>query len=83
MGRPLALGDLDQELQKYIKALRASSRAISAPLVMAAAAQGSPAQGSVEAKNSTPLVEHGGSLNNWVNSSMWRMRFVRQAATTH
>ena len=30
------LGDLDQQVQKYIRALRASGTAISAPLVMAA-----------------------------------------------
>ena len=52
MGRPLALGDLDQEVQKYIRALRATGTAISVPLILAAA------QGIIEAKDRTLLVEH-------------------------
>ena len=65
MGRPLALGDLDQEVQKYIRALRAAGTAISVPLVLAAA------QGIIEAKDRTLLVENGGSINltrSWGNS---------------
>ena len=57
MGRPLAVGDFDQEVQKYIRALRAAGTAISVPLVLAAA------QGIIEAKDRTLLVEHGGSIN--------------------
>ena len=76
MGRPLALGDLDQEVQKYIRALRATGTAISVPLVLAAA------QGIIEAKDRTLLVEHGGSINltrSWANSLMQRMGYVRRA----
>ena len=79
MGRPLALGDFDQDVQKYIKALRAAGTAISAPLVIAAA------QGIIEAKDRTLLVENGGSINltrTWAKSLMHRMGFVRRAATT-
>ena len=79
MGRPLALGDLDQEVQKYIRALRAAGTAISVPLVLAAA------QGIIDAKDRTLLVENGGSINltrSWGNSLMQRMGFVRRAATT-
>ena len=43
----LALGDLDQEVQKYIRALRAAGTAISVPLVLAAA------QGIIEVKDRT------------------------------
>ena len=52
MGRPLALGDFDQDIQKYIKTLRAAGTAISAPMVVAAA------QGIIEAKDRTLLVEN-------------------------
>ena len=79
MGRPLTLGDIDETVQKYIKALRVAGTAISAPLVLAAA------QGIVEAKDRTLLVEHGGSIQltrSWANSLMKRMGFVRRAATT-
>ena len=79
MGRPLALGDFDQEVQKYMKALRAAGTAISSPLVVAAA------QGIIEAKDRTLLVENGGSIHltrSWANSLMKRMGFVRRAATT-
>ena len=79
MGRPLALGDFDQEVQKYIKALRASGTVISSPLGVAAA------QGIVEAKDRTLLVENGGTIHltrSWANSLIQRMGFVRRAATT-
>ena len=47
------LGDLDQQVQKYLKSLRTAGTAISAPLVIAAT------QGMIEAKDRTLLVEHG------------------------
>ena len=65
---------VDQEVQKYIRALRAAGTAISVPLVLAAA------QGIIEAKDRTLLVENGGSINltrSWGNSLMQRMGFVR------
>ena len=51
------LGDLNQQVQKYFKSFRTADTAISAPLVIAAA------EGMIEAKDRTLLVEHGGSIN--------------------
>ena len=56
-GRPLVLGDFNQQVQKYLNSLRTADTAISAPLVIAAA------EGMIEAKDRTLLVEHGGSIN--------------------
>ena len=54
----IALGDLDKEVQKYIRALRAASTAISVavPLVLAAA------QGIIKAKDGTLPVDPALSL---------------------
>ena len=79
MGRPSALGYFDQEVQKYIMALRAAGTAISSPLVVAAA------QAIIEAKDRTLLVENGGSIHltrSWASSLMQRMGFVKRATTT-
>jgi len=56
----------NQEVQKYIRALRAADTPISVPLIAAARCI-------IEAKNRTMLVENGGSINltrSWGNSLM-------------
>ena len=55
-GRPLTLGDIDREVQSYIKALRAAGTPISAPLIIAAA------EGIVIARDRTLLAKNGGSI---------------------
>ena len=50
-GRPLTLGDIDGEVQSYIKALRAAGTPISAPLIIAAA------EGIVGARDRTLLAK--------------------------
>ena len=72
MGLPLVLGDFDQQVQQYIKTLRAAGTAISSHLVHVVAA----AQGIIEAKDGTLLVENGGSIHltrSWANSLKHRM----------
>ena len=78
-GRPLNLGDIDGEVQSYIKSLRAAGTPISAPIVIAAA------EGIVRARDRTLLADHGGSIilnRSWAVSLMRRMGYSRRKATT-
>ena len=78
-GRPLTLGDIDGEVQSYIKALRAAGTPISAPLIIAAA------EGIVGTRDRTLLAKNGGSISlhrSWAISIMRRMGYVNRRATT-
>ena len=56
-GRPLTLGEIDGDIQNYVKSLRATGTPTSVPIVLAAA------EGIVRAMNQTFLAEHGGSVD--------------------
>ena len=78
-GRPLSLGELDKEVQIYVRALRAAGTPVTVPVVLAAT------EGIVLAKDRNMLARYGGSLGlnrSWVVSLMRRMGFVKRKATT-
>ena len=79
-GRPLAMGEiLDNDVQKYIRALRLAGTAVSVALVQAAG------EGIVMAKDRTLLVENGGHISitrGWADSLLKRMGYVKRKATT-
>ena len=78
--RPLTLGDIDSEVQLYIRALRAAGTPVNTAIVIAAA------KGIVMTKNRTLLAEYGGHVcltASWAKSLLIRMGMVyRKASTT-
>ena len=54
--RPLILGDIDEEVQKFIKALRKDRYSITTAMVLAAA------KGIIISKDQTIYAEHGGHI---------------------
>ena len=78
-GRPLLLGELDKDVQKYISALRDAGVAIGTKITIAAA------EGIIMAHNRSLLVQHGGYIEltrDWALSLLNRMGFVKRKATT-
>ena len=55
-GRSLILGDIDEDVQKFVKALRKAGTSATPAVVFAAAT------GTVTAKEETFLKEHGGQV---------------------
>ena len=74
-GRPLALGkEMDDDIQKYIKALRKTGTPINTAVILAAA------EGIITAKDRTLLALHGGHIelkSSWAKSWMSRMKLVK------
>ena len=78
-GRPLTLGEMDGDVQNYVKSLRATGTPILVPIVLAAA------EGIVRAMNRTLLAEHGDSVDlnrSWAVSLVSRIGYTRRKATT-
>ena len=79
-GRPSALGEIiDQDVQKYIRALRQAGAPVSAQLIRAAA------EGIVSAKDRNLLIENGGHVSltrGWAISILQRMGYIKRKATT-
>ena len=70
-GRPLTLGDIDKEVQAYIKALRKAGTPVSIQVVLAAA------EGVVTARDRTLLQSNGGTIQlkrSWAMSLLGRMK---------
>ena len=77
-GRPLKLGDLDSNVQDYLKKLRVAGGVVNRAIVIAAA------KGIVEHHNPAMLYEHGGTVElgkKWADSLLSRMNFVKRKAT--
>ena len=78
-GHPLALGDVDEDVQKFITALRKSGTPVNTPVILAAA------EGIIKSRDHTLLVEHGGHIRltkSWAVSLMQRMSFVKRHGST-
>ena len=78
-GRPLLLGDLDVQVQQYIRSLRSAGAPVSTQIVQAAA------EGIVTSKDRTLLAEYGGNITlsrGWALSLLQRMGFVKRKAAT-
>ena len=78
-GRSLALWDVDEDVQKFITALRKSGTPVNTPVILAAA------EGIIKSRDRTLLVEHGGHIRltkNWAVSLMQRMNFVKRRGST-
>jgi hypothetical protein len=78
-GRPLLLGELDDKVRAYVRALRDAGGSVGSRIVIAAA------EGIVTATDRTMLVQHGGHINltrDWALSLLSRMGFVKRKATT-
>ena len=77
-GRLLKLGDLDSNVQDYIRKLRVSGGVVNRAIVIAATT------GIVEYNKSALLCEHGGRIQlgkKWADSLLSRMNFVKRNAT--
>ena len=77
--RPLTLGDLDDKVQQYIKALRKAGTPVNSRVISAAA------EGIVKATDRTLLLENGGLIKltlDWTYSLLRRMCYVKRKATT-
>eukprot|EP00058_Branchiostoma_floridae_P025112 XP_002610602.1 hypothetical protein BRAFLDRAFT_65792 [Branchiostoma floridae] len=77
-GRPLKLGDLDGELQQYLRNLRHAGGVVNRLMVMGAA------RGLVIDKDRSKLDEYGGNIiitKQWANSFLRRMKFVKRKGT--
>ncbi|KAG0422625.1 hypothetical protein HPB47_001564 [Ixodes persulcatus] len=77
-GRKLKLGNLDQDVQDYIRKLRERGGIVNRTIIIAAA------WGIVKVKQPSKLPENGGSLTlgrKWAESMMKRMNLVRRKAT--
>ena len=79
-GRPLTLGEIDGEVQQYLRALRAAGTPVNSAIVIASA------KGIVMTKNRSLLAEYGGHIvltSSWAKSLLIRMGMVyRKASTT-
>ena len=78
-GRPLALGNLDDKVQPYIRAHRKAGTPVNATVVIAAA------EGIVTATDHTLLFENGGHVKlplNWAYLLLKRKGYVKRKATT-
>ena len=78
-GRPLTLGNIDEKVQQYIRALRKAGTPVNARIVLAAA------EGIVKATDCTLLFENGGHIQlslDWVYSLRRRMGYVKGKTTT-
>ena len=78
-GRPLLLGKLNSDVQKYIKALRTAGTPVNVPVVLAAA------EGIVTAKNRSILSKYCGHIElnrTWAVSILRRMGFVQRRGST-
>ena len=78
-GQPLSLGKLDDDVQKYIIALRQAGTPINCKIVIAAAT------GIVKATDHTLLYENGGHLTltkTWAYSLLKRMGYTKHKAST-
>ena len=70
MGRPLTLGNIDPQVQQYIRALRQAEAPVGTSVIIAAA------KGIVMSIDQTLLVENGGHIQltkTWAQSLMHRM----------
>lgn len=77
-GRPLLIGDFDDEVIEYIQQLRCAGGIVNRNIVIAAA------KGIISHKNPSLLKEHGGSIElgrKWAESFLHRRGFVRRKAT--
>ena len=77
-GRPVLLGDFDQEVAQYIPALRQAGGCVSTSIVMAAA------KGILTHKKSSLPRENGDKITltkDWAGSFLKRHRFVKRKAT--
>ncbi|XP_019635711.1 PREDICTED: uncharacterized protein LOC109478536 [Branchiostoma belcheri] len=77
-GRPLMLGDLDDQLKEYTQNLRRAGGVVNRLVVQGAA------RGLVARKDRSLLVEHGGHIRiskPWANSFLRRMNFVKRKGT--
>ena len=79
-GRPLLLGSkLDEDVQKYIRAVRAAGGVVTTSITIAAATA------IVKQNDRSLLVENGGPINltpNWAKSLLVRMEFVKRKGTS-
>ena len=78
-GRPLTLGEIDEEVQKFIRALRKAGTAINTAVILAAA------EVIVTSRDRTLLAEHGGHIRltkSWAASLMERMKLVKRRGST-
>ena len=78
-GRPLSLGELDTEVQQFIRAMRKTGTPVNSTTIIAAA------KGIVAAKDRTMLVENRGYIKlskPWAASLMERMKFSKRRGLT-
>ena len=78
LGRPLLIGEFDQQVFEYIKQLRAAGGIVNRNIVLAAA------RGIISHKKPSLLKEYGGTLElsqKWAESFLQRRGFVRRKAT--
>ncbi|CAH1257592.1 POGZ [Branchiostoma lanceolatum] len=78
VGRPLKLGDLDAEMQKFARSTRQGGGVVNRPMIMAAA------KGLLMRRDRSVLVEYGGHIEitkAWANSLLLRMNFVKRKGT--
>ena len=79
-GRPLTLGDLDPQVQQYVRALREAGAPVGTSVIIAAA------KGIIMSVDQTMLVENGGHIpltKTWAQSLMHRMGLVKRKASTN
>ena len=77
--RPLALGVIDGDVQKFITALIKSGTPVNTPVILAAA------EGIIKSKDRTLLAEYGGHIKltkSWAVSLMHGMNFVNCRRST-
>ena len=78
LGRPLLIGEFDDQVFEYIKQLRAAGGIVNCNIVIAAA------KGFISHKRPSLLKEHGGSLDltkKWAESFLRHRGFVKRKAT--
>ena len=78
-GRPLSLGDLDKEVQQYVRALCTAGTPVRSAAIIAGG------RGIVIAKDPSLLAENGGHIvlsKSWAHSLMIRMDLVKRKAST-
>ena len=79
-GRPLELGkELDNDVQKYVKALRKAGTPINTAVILAAV------EGIITAKHQTLLASNGGHIQlnkSWAKSLVARMNLVKRRGST-